>query len=114
MRGTLDRQLSMLSSLRLSSLSTERSVPAGSSDPSDPGNRGRDAGWSRWRLRRDVCVFGTAVDATGAVVEGDGVDGDGNGFKGRNIGQQRNRAWFEMEAAVYNITRICSLDAAVA
>ena len=41
-------------------------------------------------------------------------DGDGNGFKGRNIGQQRNRAWFEMEATVYNITRICSLDAAVA
>jgi hypothetical protein len=36
----------------------------------------------------------------------------GAGRKVRYIGQQRNRAWFKMEAAVYNIIRICSLDAA--
>ena len=36
----------------------------------------------------------------------------GAGRKLRYIGQQRNRAWFKMEAAVYNIIRICSLDAA--
>ncbi len=36
----------------------------------------------------------------------------GNGRKLRYIGQQRNRAWFKMEAAVYNIIRICALDAA--
>lgn len=36
----------------------------------------------------------------------------GCGRKVRYIGQQRNRAWFKMEAAVYNIIRICALDAA--
>lgn len=36
----------------------------------------------------------------------------GAGRKVRYIGQERNRAWFKMEAAVYNIIRICSLDAA--
>jgi transposase len=36
----------------------------------------------------------------------------GNGRKVRYIGQERNRAWFKMEAAVYNIIRICALDAA--
>jgi transposase len=36
----------------------------------------------------------------------------GAGRKLRYIGQQRNRAWFKMEAAVYNLIRICSLDAA--
>ncbi len=38
----------------------------------------------------------------------------GAGRKLRYVGQQRNRAWFKMEAAVYNIIRICSLDAAAA
>lgn len=38
----------------------------------------------------------------------------GAGRKLRYIGQERNRAWFKMEAAVYNLIRICSLDAAVA
>ena len=36
----------------------------------------------------------------------------GAGRKLRYIGQERNRAWFKMEAAVYNLIRICSLDAA--
>jgi transposase len=36
----------------------------------------------------------------------------GTGRKVRYIGQQRNRAWFKMEAAAYNLIRICSLDAA--
>jgi transposase len=36
----------------------------------------------------------------------------GAGRKVRYIGQARNRAWFKMEAAVYNLIRICSLDAA--
>ena len=36
----------------------------------------------------------------------------GTGRKVRYIGQERNRAWFKIEAAVYNIIRICSLDAA--
>ena len=36
----------------------------------------------------------------------------GAGRKLRYIGQQRNRAWFKMQAAVYNLIRICSLDAA--
>ncbi len=36
----------------------------------------------------------------------------GAGRKLRYIGQQRNRAWFKMEAAVYNIIRISALDAA--
>jgi transposase len=36
----------------------------------------------------------------------------GAGRKVRYIGQQRNQAWFKMEAAVYNLIRICSLDAA--
>lgn len=36
----------------------------------------------------------------------------GAGRKVRYIGQDRNRAWFKMEAAVYNIIRICALDAA--
>jgi hypothetical protein len=35
----------------------------------------------------------------------------GAGRKVRYIGQDRNRAWFKMEAAVYNLIRICSLDA---
>ncbi len=38
----------------------------------------------------------------------------GAGRKVRYIGQERNRAWFKMEAAVYNLIRICSLDAAAA
>jgi transposase len=38
----------------------------------------------------------------------------GAGRKLRYIGPQRNRAWFKMEAAVYNLIRICSLDAATA
>jgi len=36
----------------------------------------------------------------------------GAGRKLRYIGQERNRAWFTMEAAVYNLIRICALDAA--
>ena len=36
----------------------------------------------------------------------------GAGGKCRYIGQQHNRAWFKMEAAVSNLIRICSLDAA--
>jgi len=35
----------------------------------------------------------------------------GAGRKVRFIGQERNRAWFKLEAAVYNLIRICSLDA---
>lgn len=38
----------------------------------------------------------------------------GAGRKVRYIGQERNRAWFKMEAAVYNLIRICALDAAAA
>ena len=38
----------------------------------------------------------------------------GAGRKVRYIGQERNRAWFKTEAAVYNLIRICSLDAAAA
>ena len=36
----------------------------------------------------------------------------GAGRKLRYIGQDRNRAWFKMEAAVYNLIRICTLDVA--
>ncbi len=36
----------------------------------------------------------------------------GAGRKLRFIGQARNRAWFVMEAAVYNLIRICALDTA--
>ena len=36
----------------------------------------------------------------------------GAGRKVRYIGQDRNRAWFKIQAAVYNLIRICSLDAA--
>ena len=35
----------------------------------------------------------------------------GGGRKLRYIGQQRNRAWFKIEAAVYNLIRITALDA---
>lgn len=35
----------------------------------------------------------------------------GGGHKLRYIGRQRNRAWFKMNAAIYNIIRIVSLDA---
>lgn len=38
----------------------------------------------------------------------------GAGRKVRYKGQERNRAWFKMETAVYNVIRICSLDAATA
>ena len=38
----------------------------------------------------------------------------GAGRKLRYIGQDRNRAWFKMEAAVYNLIRICALDTAAA
>jgi len=38
----------------------------------------------------------------------------GAGRKLRYIGQERNRAWFKMEAAIYNIIRISALDAAAA
>ena len=34
----------------------------------------------------------------------------GGGRKLRYIGQQRNRAWFKIEAAVYNVIRIVALD----
>ena len=37
----------------------------------------------------------------------------GAGRKLRYIGQTRNRAWLKIEAATYNILRICSLDTAV-
>ncbi len=36
----------------------------------------------------------------------------GAGRKLRHIGPERNRGWFKMEAATYNLIRICSLDAA--
>jgi len=36
----------------------------------------------------------------------------GAGRKLRFIGQARNRAWFKIEAAVYNLLRICALDTA--
>jgi transposase len=36
----------------------------------------------------------------------------GAGRKLRYIGQTRNRAWLKIEAATYNLIRICSLDAA--
>ena len=36
----------------------------------------------------------------------------GAGRKLRYIGQPRNRAWFKIEAAVYNLIRICALDTA--
>ena len=35
----------------------------------------------------------------------------GGGHKLRYIGRQRNRAWFKINAAVYNIIRITALDA---
>ena len=35
----------------------------------------------------------------------------GGGHKLRYIGRQRNRAWFKMNAAVYNLIRITALDA---
>lgn len=38
----------------------------------------------------------------------------GGGHKLRYIGRERNRAWFKMTAAVYNIIRIAALDAATA
>lgn len=38
----------------------------------------------------------------------------GSGRKLRYIGNDRNRAWFKMEAAVYNLIRITALDAATA
>ena len=36
----------------------------------------------------------------------------GQGRKLRYIGQERNRAWFKMTTAVYNLIRITALDAA--
>jgi Transposase DDE domain len=36
----------------------------------------------------------------------------GGGRKLRYIGRQRNRAWFKIEAAVYNLIRITALDTA--
>ena len=36
----------------------------------------------------------------------------GAGRKCRYIGQERNRFWFKLEAATYNLVRICALDAA--
>ena len=44
----------------------------------------------------------------------DWIKTTGAGRKLRYIGQARNQAWFKIEAAVYNVIRICSLDAAVA
>ena len=38
----------------------------------------------------------------------------GGGRKLRYIGRQRNRAWFKIEAAVYNLIRITALDSATA
>ncbi len=38
----------------------------------------------------------------------------GAGRKLRYIGQERNRAWFKIEAATYNLIRICTLDTAPA
>jgi hypothetical protein len=38
----------------------------------------------------------------------------GGGHKLRYIGRERNRAWFKMTAAVYNIIRIAALDTATA
>jgi hypothetical protein len=38
----------------------------------------------------------------------------GGGRKLRYIGRQRNRAWFKIEAAVYNLIRITALDIASA
>ena len=38
----------------------------------------------------------------------------GQGRKVRYIGNDRNRAWFKMEAAVYNLIRLTVLDAATA
>lgn len=38
----------------------------------------------------------------------------GQGRKLRYIGQERNRAWFKMTTAVYNVIRITALDAATA
>ena len=38
----------------------------------------------------------------------------GGGRKLRYIGRQRNRAWFKIEAAVYNLIRITALDTAAA
>lgn len=38
----------------------------------------------------------------------------GGGRKLRYIGRQRNRAWFKIEAAVYNLIRIAALDTAPA
>ncbi len=35
----------------------------------------------------------------------------GGGRKLRYIGRQRNRAWFKLTAAVYNLVRITALDA---
>jgi hypothetical protein len=37
----------------------------------------------------------------------------GGGRKLRYIGRQRNRAWFKITAAVYNLIRITALDAAM-
>lgn len=36
------------------------------------------------------------------------------GHKLRYIGRDRNRAWFKMTAAIYNVLRITALDAATA
>jgi len=38
----------------------------------------------------------------------------GQGRQVRYIGNDRNGAWFKMEAAVYNLIRITALDAAIA
>ena len=38
----------------------------------------------------------------------------GGGRKLRYIGQDRNRAWFKMTTAVYNLIRITTLDTATA
>lgn len=38
----------------------------------------------------------------------------GAGRKCRYIGQERNRFWFKLEAATYNLIRICALDATTA
>ena len=38
----------------------------------------------------------------------------GAGRKLRYIGKDRNRAWFKMSTAVYNLIRITALDAATA
>jgi hypothetical protein len=66
-----------------------------------------------------VLKFGVGARATRGGVHGSKepfgwIKTIAGGRKLRYVGPQRNRAWFKLAAAVYNLVRITALDAAPA